>query len=47
MFRIAFMALALIAAGPTLAGAESAGNRVEVNVMQMYYEGSGGEMVRQ
>ena len=41
MFRIAFMALALIVAGPTLAAAESAGNRVEVNGMQMYYEVSG------
>ena len=41
MFRIAFMALALIAAGPTLVAAESAGNRVEVNGMQMYYEVSG------
>jgi pimeloyl-ACP methyl ester carboxylesterase len=38
MFRTAFMALALIVAGPTLA---TAGGRVEVNGMQMYYEVSG------
>ena len=41
MFRTAFMALALIVAGPTLAAAESAGNRVEVDGMRMYYEVSG------
>ena len=41
MFRTAFMALALIAAAPTLATAEPVGNRVEVNGMQMYYEVSG------
>ena len=39
MFRTAFMALALLVAGPTLALA--AGDRVEVNGMQMYYEVSG------
>jgi pimeloyl-ACP methyl ester carboxylesterase len=38
MFRSAFMSLALIVAGPALA---FAGDRVEVNGMQMYYEVSG------
>jgi pimeloyl-ACP methyl ester carboxylesterase len=41
MFRTAFMAALLLVAGPTLAAAEPAGNRVEVNGMQMYYEVSG------
>jgi pimeloyl-ACP methyl ester carboxylesterase len=41
MYRTAFMALALIVAGPTLATAEPVGKRVEVNGMQMYYEVSG------
>jgi pimeloyl-ACP methyl ester carboxylesterase len=41
MCRTAFMALALIVAGPTLATAEPVGKRVEVNGMQMYYEVSG------
>jgi pimeloyl-ACP methyl ester carboxylesterase len=41
MYRTAFMALALIVAGPTLATAELVGKRVEVNGMQMYYEVSG------
>lgn len=39
MFRTAFMALALSLAG--LAPAHAAGDRVEVNGMQMYYEVSG------
>jgi pimeloyl-ACP methyl ester carboxylesterase len=35
------MALALFVTGPTLASAQAAGDRVEVNGMQMYYEVSG------
>src|SRR4029450_4613462 len=38
MFRTAFIGLALTIAGPALA---FAGDRVEVNGMQMYYEVSG------
>ena len=41
MLRSAFMVLALVAAGSTLAAADPVGNRVEVNGMQMYYEVSG------
>lgn len=40
MFRAAFVAVALLAASPTLA-AEPVGDRVEVNGMQVYYEVSG------
>src|SRR5688572_9252237 len=41
MLRTAFVVLAMFVAVPTLAAAEPAGNRVEVNGMQMYYEVSG------
>src|SRR5919106_2311417 len=41
MFRTALIAAALLVAGPALAEAQAAGDRVEVNGMQMYYEVSG------
>jgi pimeloyl-ACP methyl ester carboxylesterase len=41
MFRIVPIVLALLVIGPALAGAQAAGNRVEVNGMQIYYEVSG------
>ena len=41
MFRAVPIALALLLAGPAFAEAQQAGDRVEVNVMQMYYEVSG------
>lgn len=41
MLRTARIATALILTGPTLAAAQSVGDRVEVNGMQMYYEVSG------
>jgi pimeloyl-ACP methyl ester carboxylesterase len=41
MFRTAFMAAALLVGGPAFADAEAAGDRVEVNGMQIYYEVSG------
>src|SRR3546814_3558555 len=41
MVRTALVAVALLLTGPALAGAQPAGNRVEVNGMQMYYEVSG------
>src|SRR5918994_94925 len=41
MYRTAFIAAILLLAGPTLAAAEPAGDRVTVNGMQMYYEVSG------
>jgi pimeloyl-ACP methyl ester carboxylesterase len=41
MFRTALLAAALLATGPALAEAQPAGDRVEVNGMQMYYEVSG------
>jgi pimeloyl-ACP methyl ester carboxylesterase len=40
-FRTALIAAALLLTGPALAEAQAAGNRVEVNGMQMYYEVSG------
>jgi pimeloyl-ACP methyl ester carboxylesterase len=41
MFRTALIAAVLLVAGPALAEAQSVGERVEVNGMQMYYEVSG------
>ena len=41
MFRTALIAAALLVAGPDCAEAQPAGDRVEVNGMQMYYEVSG------
>jgi pimeloyl-ACP methyl ester carboxylesterase len=41
MFRTALIAVALLVAASALADAQSVGNRVEVNGMQMYYEVSG------
>lgn len=41
MIRTALMAAALLVAAPALAEAQPAGDRVEVNGMQMYYEVSG------
>lgn len=41
MFRTVLVAAALFAAGPALADSQPAGERVEVNGMQMYYEVSG------
>src|ERR671918_2127996 len=41
MFRTALIAAALLVAGPALAEAQAAGDRVEVNGMQLYYEVSG------
>src|SRR5919106_7083185 len=41
MFRTALIAAALLVAGPALAEAQAAGDRVQVNRMQMYYEVSG------
>ena len=41
MFRTALIAAALLVAGPAFAQAQPAGDRVEVNGMQMYYEVSG------
>ena len=41
MPRTAFIAAALLVAGPVLAEAQPAADRVEVNGMQMYYEVSG------
>ena len=41
MFRTALIAAALLVTGPTVAEAQPAGDRVEVNGMRMYYEVSG------
>jgi pimeloyl-ACP methyl ester carboxylesterase len=41
VFRTALIAAALLVTGPVLAEAQPAGDRVEVNGMQMYYEVSG------
>jgi pimeloyl-ACP methyl ester carboxylesterase len=41
MIRTTLMAVALLVAAPALAEAQPAGDRVEVNGMQMYYEVSG------
>jgi pimeloyl-ACP methyl ester carboxylesterase len=41
MFRTAFIAAGLLLANPAFAEAEPAGDRVEINGMQMYYEVSG------
>ncbi|WP_119459975.1 alpha/beta fold hydrolase [Rhodospirillaceae bacterium SYSU D60014] len=41
MFRSALIAAALLISGPVLAESKPAGDRVEVNRMQMYYETSG------
>jgi pimeloyl-ACP methyl ester carboxylesterase len=41
MLRIAFLAGALLIAGPAFAQSEPVGDRVEINGMQMYYEISG------
>lgn len=41
MFRNVLFSAAMLIAGPALAQSEPAGNRVEVNGMQMYYEVSG------
>jgi pimeloyl-ACP methyl ester carboxylesterase len=38
MFRVIFLAAALLMGGPALAQSEPAGDRVEVNGMQMYHE---------
>jgi pimeloyl-ACP methyl ester carboxylesterase len=41
MFRTAFVAVALVIAGPAFAQSEPVGERVSVNGMEMYYEVSG------
>lgn len=41
MLRTVLIAAAMLVAGPAVAEPEPAGNRVEINGMQMYYEVSG------